>query len=114
MAGRLGEIVVEVALAGELGDTVGGDRVLRVWSSVAGNPCCSPYTAPPVEAKTTLLTPYSRQFWRRRIVPNTFTSASKSGSRTERLTSIWAAWWQSTSGPKSSKISAHPERISAS
>ena len=48
------------------------------------------------------------------MVPRTFTSASKSGSLTERLTSIWAAWWHSASGANSSKTRQHPERTSAS
>ena len=40
-------------------------------------------------------------------MPRTLTSASKSGSLTERLTSIWAAWCQSAWGPKSLKIWSH-------
>ncbi len=32
----------------------------------------------------------------------------------ERLTSIWASWWQSAAGTNSLKTSSHPERISIS
>jgi hypothetical protein len=80
-------IEVQIAFPCELRDTVGGDRVLGM---VLGGRerLLLPVYGPPVEAKTTLPTPYLVQFSRRRTVPNTFTSASKSGSLTERRTSI--------------------------
>ena len=48
------------------------------------------------------------------MVPKMFTSASKSGSLTERRTSIWAAWWHRASGTNSSKTPVHPLRMSVS
>ena len=50
--------------------------------------------APPLEAKTICVTPQARAAWARRIVPITFTSASKTGSSTDLRTSICAAWWR--------------------
>ena len=58
----------------------------------------SPYSTPPEEANTNRPQPARAAASSTLIRPRQLTWASNSGSRTERLTDICAAWWQTASG----------------
>ncbi len=59
-----------------------------------------PNWAPPEEANTSREAPDSTADWSTLTVPTTLTEVSSTGSTTERLASIWAARWNTTSGWK--------------
>src|SRR5919201_6670101 len=67
--------------------------------------------APPVELKTTFA-PCRRAASSTRIVPSTFTSASKSGRATETRTSACAARWKTISGRAVSNTGSASARMS--